>query len=267
MPALTPTFAATGRTAIAAAGYVLSIATLIGYAVAHLTKGRRHFPRVGREVLKRQILFTGVEALPFVGLIALLTGGVVAVQSSLLSGPGGSELLGTLLVTVLVRELGPLIVAFIVIGRSGAAIAAELASMRVNRELDSLEAMGVDPFAYLVVPRMAGVVAALLGLTMAFVAMSLFAGWLILQGVVATPPPLQDYAAILAVPMSGIDIVVLLTKTIVPGLLIAAIACHEGLSAASSSTDVPRAATRGVVRSLSAVFLWDAGVTALVYLR
>lgn len=267
MPALTPTVAATGRAAIAAAAYVLSIATLIGYAVKHLLRGRRHIPRVGQEVLKRQILFTGVEALPFVGLIALLTGGVVAVQSSLLSGAGGGELLGTLLVTVLVRELGPLIVAFIVIGRSGAAIAAELASMRVHRELDSLEAMGVDPFDYLVVPRLAGVVAALIGLSMAFVAMSLAAGWLILQGVVATPPPLGEYLAIIAAPMAGIDVAVLLAKTVVPGLIIAAIACHEGLAAAPSATDVPRAATRGVVRSLSAVFLWDAGITALVYLR
>lgn len=267
MPALSTTVATAGRAAIAAAGYVLSIATLIGYAIGHLTRGRRLFPNVGREVLKRQILFTGIEALPFVGLIALLTGAVVAVQATLLSGAAGRDILGTLLVTVLVRELGPLIVAFIVIGRSGAAIAAELASMRVHRELDSLEAMGVDPFDYLVVPRMAGVVAALIGLTLAFIAMSLIAGWIILQGVVASPPPLSDYAALLAVQLSDFDIAVLLAKTVVPGLLIAAIACHEGLAASSSSTDVPRAATRSVVRSLSAVFLWDAGVTAMVYLQ
>ena len=257
--------AATGRTTIAAGLYVLRIATFIGYALARLRRGRRVVPRVAREVVKRQILFTGVEALPFTALIALLTGGVVALQSTVLSGAGGRDLLGILLVTVLVRELGPLIVAFIVIGRSGAAIAAELASMRVHREIDSLEAMGVDPFDYLVVPRMAGVAMALIGLSMAFVTMSLLAGWLFLH-VGATPTPLADYAALLAVQLSGLDVAVLLAKTVVPGLLIAAIACHEGLTAASSSTDVPRAATRGVVRSLSAVFVWDAGVTALVYL-
>ncbi len=258
--------AATGRATIAAGSYVLSIATFIGYALARLRRGRRVVPRVAREVVKRQILFTGVEALPFTALIALLTGGVVALQSSLLSGAAGRDLLGTLLVTVLVRELGPLIVAFIVIGRSGAAIAAELAGMRVHRELDSLEAMGIDPFDYLVVPRMAGVVMALIGLSMAFVTMSLLSGWLFLQVVAATPPALTDYAALLAVQLSGLDVAVVLAKTVVPGLLIAAIACLEGLTAASSSTDVPRAATRSVVRSLSAVFVWDAGVSALVYL-
>ncbi len=259
--------AATGRATIAAGSYILSIATLIGYAIARVRRGRRVVPRVAREVVKRQILFTGVEALPFTALIALLTGGVVALQASLLSGAAGHDLLGTLLVTVLVRELGPLIVAFIVIGRSGAAIAAELSSMRVHRELDSLEAMGVDPFDYLVVPRMAGVVMALIGLSMAFVAMSLLAGWIILQVAATTPTPLGEYAALLAVQLSGLDVAVLLAKTVVPGLLIAAIACHEGLAAAPSITEVPRAATRGVVRSLSAVFLWDAGVTALVLLR
>ncbi len=258
--------ATTGRAVIAAGSYVLAVATFIGYALARLRRGRRVVPRVAREVVKRQILFTGIEAIPFTALIALLTGAVVAAQASLLSGSGGRDLLGTLLVTVLVRELGPLIVAFIVIGRSGAAIAAELAGMRVHRELDSLEAMGVDPFDYLVVPRMAGVVMALIGLSMAFVAMSLISGWIILQAVATAAPPLADYASMLAVQLTGLDVAVLLAKTVVPGLLIAAIACHEGLTAAVSATDVPRAATRGVVRALSAVFLWDAGVTALVYL-
>jgi phospholipid/cholesterol/gamma-HCH transport system permease protein len=256
-----------GRSVIDSAAYVLSIATLIGYAILHLARKRHLMPSVGREVLKRQILFTGVEALPFVALIALLTSSVVVVQGTLLSGAAGRDLLGTLLVTVVLRELGPLIVAFIVIGRSGAAIAAELANMRVHRELDTLEAMGVDPFDYLVIPRMAGVIAALLGLTVAFVGCCLAGGWGILQFVASTPMPLSDYTGALASQLGPIDIVVLLAKTVVPGLLVAAIACHEGLSAALSSTDIPRAATRGVVRSLSAVFLWDAGVTALVYLR
>lgn len=270
MPGETRTHAActaTGRATIAAAGYVLSIATMIGYAVRDLVRARGRMPSVGREVIKRQILFTGVEAIPFTALIACLTGAVVALQASLLSGAAGRDLLGTLLVTVLVRELGPLIVAFIVIGRSGAAIAAELAGMRVHRELDSLEAMGVDPFAYLVVPRLAGVVAALLGLSIAFVAMSLGAGWAILQLASSTPPDLYDYAALVAGPLGMADAGVLLAKTIVPGLIIAAIASHEGLTAGINATEIPRAATRAVVRSLSAVFLWDAGVTALVYLR
>ena len=258
--------AATGRATITAGSYVLAVATFIGLALVRLRRGRSVVPAVAREVVKRQVLFTGIEAIPFCALIALLTGAVVAAQASLLSGADGRDLLGLLLVTVLVRELGPLIVAFIVIGRSGAAIAAELASMRVHREIDSLEAMGVDPFDYLVVPRMGGVVMALIGLSMGFVAMSLLAGWIILQAVSASPPPLHDYASLLAVQLSWLDVTVLLAKTVVPGLLIAAIACFEGLTAAHSSTDVPRAATRGVVRSLSAVFLWDAGVSVLIYL-
>lgn len=261
------TLASIGSSTRAATAYVLDVATLIGYAVWRLAVASRGMPRVTREVLKRQILFTGVEALPFITLIALLTSGVVVVQGHLLAGAGGRDLLGLMLVTVVVRELGPLIVAFIVIGRSGAAIAAELANMRVHHEIDSLEAMGVDPFEYLIVPRMAGVVAAVVSLTIAFITACLAGGWVLLQFIATAPPLLSDYVTMLAVPMSAGDGLVLLAKTVVPGALVAAIACHEGLNAAPSSTDVPRAATRGVVRALSAVFLWDAGVTAVVYLR
>jgi phospholipid/cholesterol/gamma-HCH transport system permease protein len=264
---ISSSLASTGAATRAAAIYVLDIATLIGYAIWRLAVASRSMPMVTREVLKRQILFTGIEALPFITLIALLTSAVVVVQGHILAGAGGRDLLGLLLVTVVVRELGPLIVAFIVIGRSGAAIAAELASMRVHKELDSLEAMGVDPFEYLVVPRMAGAVAAVFGLTVAFVAICLAGGWLLLQGISATPPALSDYVTMLASNLSAVDALVLIAKTVVPGLLVAAIACHEGLNAAPSVTDVPRAATRGVVRALSAIFLWDVGVTALVYLR
>lgn len=264
---ITSSLASVGAATRAAAGYVLAIATLIGYAIWRLAVASRSMPLVTREVLKRQILFTGVEALPFIALIALLTSAVVVVQGHILAGAGGRDLLGLLLVTVVVRELGPLIVAFIVIGRSGAAIAAELASMRVHKELDSLEAIGVDPFEYLVVPRMAGAVAAVFSLTVAFIAICLASGWVLLQLLTPMPPPLAEYVSMLATHLAAGDALVLLAKTVVPGLLVAAIACHEGLGAAPSVTDIPRAATRGVVRALSAIFLWDVGVTALVYLR
>jgi phospholipid/cholesterol/gamma-HCH transport system permease protein len=256
-----------GRPVRGAAGYIDAVATLIGYAVVRLTVGLRGMPRVTREVLKRQILFTGVEALPFTALIAILTSAVVVVQGHMqLGGVGGQGLLGTLLVTVILRELGPLIVAFIVIGRSGTAIAAELATMRVHHEIDALEASGVDPFEYLVVPRMAGMVAAVIGLTIAFAGVCLAGGWLLLAVLSPAAPPLGDYLVMLATPLHGGDAAVLLAKTVVPGLIVAAIACHEGLASTGSANDVPRAATRAVVRSLSAVFVWDAGVTALVYI-
>jgi phospholipid/cholesterol/gamma-HCH transport system permease protein len=253
-----------GRSAISGAQQALAVASVIGHAVHSLTAARGRMRRVTREVLKRQILFTGVEALPFTALIALLSAAVVVVQGHLQLG--SSDLLGGMLVTVVLRELGPLIVAFIVIGRSGTAIAAELASMRTRGEIDTLEAMGIDPFEYLIVPRLAGMVAAVFALTVAFVAICLLGGWGMLQLVASNPPALSAYTAMLAAPLGQGDLAVFLAKTIVPGLIVAAVACHEGLAAGASATEVPRAATRAVVRALSAVFLWDAGVTALVYL-
>lgn len=245
--------------------YVWIVTALIGRGVQRAVRASRSLPAVGREVVKRQILFTGVEALPFTGMLAVLTGAVVAAQASVLSGSGGRDLLGLLIVTALIRELGPLLTAFIVIGRSGAAIAAELAGMRVHREIDTLVAMGVDPFDYLVVPRLVGVASALVGLSIAFLAMALLSGWAILQLIAAAPPPLADYAGMIAAQLTARDAAVLAAKTAIPGLLIAAIACHEGFIGAQSATDIPRATTRAVVRALAAVFLWGAGVSALVY--
>ena len=95
-------FSATGRRTIAAGSYILAIATLIGYALGRLRRGRRVVPSVAREVLKRQILFTGIEALPFTALIALLTGAVVALQASLLQRLGQPMVLQA--TTVMVYE-------------------------------------------------------------------------------------------------------------------------------------------------------------------
>ncbi|MCX8039434.1 MAG: ABC transporter permease [Planctomycetota bacterium] len=254
-----------GRALRDSGSYLWALSALLGHGLRRGLRPWRTLPAVGREVVKRQILFTGVEALPFTGLLAVLTGAAVAAQASVLSGNAGRELVGLLIVTALVRELGPLLVSFIVIGRSGAAIAAELAGMRVRREVDMLIAMGIDVFDYLILPRLIGVASALVGLTLAFLAMSLIAGWLILALVSANALALDDYAMMIAGQLSVRDAVMVAAKTVVAGLLIAAIACHEGFTAASSATDIPRATTRAVVRSLAAAFLWCTLISGLMY--
>lgn len=259
--------ATVGERALAGLAYANEIATMGGYAAWRLSFGLRKLRPVTREVLLKQILFTGVEALPFTSLIALLTAFILVVQGHQQLGHLGQEaLFGKMLIVVLVRELGPLIVAVIVIGRSGTAIAAELAHMRVNREIQSLEVMGVDPFEYLVVPRLAGVVAALFCLTVCFIGVSLGGGWIMAQLLNPAPMSFGAYATVLAAPLGLGDIASLLLKTVVPGLLIAAIACREGLTAETSVTEVPRATTAGVVTCISAVFVWNAGISALVFL-
>ena len=262
--AVTP-LAWVGAGAVALVAYVLRIATMVGYGVHRLTFGARQMYAVSRQVLIRQVLFTAVEALPFTGLIATLLGVAVIVQAQLNLGaqPG---LLGKLLVIVIVRELGPLVAALVIIGRSGTAMVVELGNMRVAGEIDSLEGMGMSPFEYLVVPRLGGMAISFFCVSLFFVAVSLASGLLVANLLSAQAPSAVDFAQNLAAQMSWLDFFAFGAKTVAPALAIAAIACYEGLSAGPAITDVPRAATRGTVRAIAVLFGWNAVVSAATYL-
>ena len=123
-----------------------------------------------RNVLARQILFTGLEATGFVVMIALIVGVLVVVQAQYwLTRLGQTALIGPILTAVVLRELGPLLTNFVVIARSGTAISTELANMKIHGEVRTLDAMGVDPFVYLVIPRVLGVAASTFCLTIEIV--------------------------------------------------------------------------------------------------
>jgi phospholipid/cholesterol/gamma-HCH transport system permease protein len=256
-----------GARSIAAVSEVLQVATLVGYAGWRLTVGLARERPVSRQVLVRQILFTGVEALPFTALLATLIGIGVVVQAGLnLMGSGQAALLGRLLVVVVVRELGPLVAGLIVIARSGTAMVVEMGNMRVGGEIEALEGLGIDPFDYLVVPRLGGMVASWVGLSLYFVACSLLMGLLAANLVSAQAPSLGEFVVILGEHLSGMDIVAFSAKTVVPALAVAAIACLQGLRAGPAVTDVPRAATRATVASIGALFVWNVLVSTVVYL-
>ena len=235
-------------------------------AAARMAVQRRYWPRTVRNVLARQIYFTGVEALPFVGMIALLVGVAVVVQAQVwLNKVGQSGLIGPLLVAVIIRELGPLLTAFVVIGRSGTAIASELATMRVNREVEVLDAQGLGPFAYLALPRILGVMISVFCLAIVFIVASFLSGFVsgLLLGVGRNSPDLFLRAVFGAITFS--DVCNVLVKTLVSGLLTGAICCSEGLSVEGALTEVPQAAGRAVVKSVGALFAVSALVSVITY--
>ena len=223
------------------------------------------FRRTVRNVLARQILFTGFEAARFVSLVAFLIGIAVVVQAQLwLTKVGQSALLGPVLVMVIVRELGPLLVNFIVIGRSGTAVATELGSMNVAGEVRVLDAQGLDPLVYLVIPRTLGVAISVFCLTVVFIVVSFLSGYLsglILGG--AGQPGLFLQSVFRAI--TPADVGSLIAKTLVPGLLTGIICCSEGLSVNLAITEVPQAATRAVVKSVTALFLTSVLISVFTY--
>lgn len=227
----------------------------------------RRWPRTVRAVFARQVLFTGVEALPFVSLVALLTGISVVVQAQVWLGKAGrSDLLGDVLVAVIVCEIAPLLVNFIVIGRSGAAMAVELAGMKVLGEIRVMEAQGLDPLLYLALPRALATALSVFCLTVWFTVVTFTGGYLfgVLFGAGAADP-LTFLNAVLK-GLAPADVYSLLAKTLLPGLLTAGICVIEGLGVGRSITEAPQAATRAVVRSIAALFIVSALVSVLTYL-
>lgn len=236
------------------------------WSVLFLSARRGAWPRTIRNVFSRQILFTGVEALKFVSLVAVITGLSVVIQAQIWLGKTGqSQMLGTILVIVIVRELAPLLVNFIVIGRSGTAIATELGNMKVLGEIHLLECQGIDPLLYLIIPRALAMSLCVFCLTIWFIVVSFGGGYLygILAGVGTGAPNMFIMNIFKAVHLP--DVFSLLAKTFLPGMFTAIICAAEGISVSGAITEVPQAATRAVVRSIAMLFILSAIISVLTY--
>ena len=175
-------------------------------------------------------------------------------------------MLGPILVAVIVRELGPLLANFVIIGRSGAAITTELGNMKVNGEVRLLDAQGLDPFTYLVLPRVFGMMISVFCMTIIFIVVAFAGGFLsgVLMGAQTGTPRLFMESVMSA--LTPADVFSLLAKSLLPGLLTGTICCTEGLSVQGAVTEVPQATTRSLVRSVGALFVVSAVISLLIYL-
>ena len=211
------------------------------------------------DVARKQIFFTGVDAIPLIAFLGAAVGILVIVQSvSYLPQVGAARFMGDLFVLLILRELGPILVAFVVIARSGTAIAAELGTMTVRGEMVGMMGVGVDPLTYMVWPRMVGAVTAVMGLTVIFISVAFVAGF--------------GMAAFMHISAFGYlfdtlfrsmalgDIAMALGKTSLMAVAVAGVAARQGLSAEGDSTDVPRRTLAAVVNSFTAVVAIEAVV-------
>ena len=221
--------------------------------------------QVGYRVLVMQILFTGVEALGVSAILAVSIGAIVnLVGLSLLPQFGQSRLIFVILITVISRELGPLLTAFIIVARSGTAIATELGGMVVSHEIEAYISVGIDPISYLAVPRFLGVTFSCFLLNIYFNIFGLVGSYAVLR--IVKPLPFLEYFQGLVGAMNAADIIVGLVKSLVFGMLISVMSTYQGFSVARATTEVPQAGIRAVGQSFVAIVLADAVITALSYL-
>jgi phospholipid/cholesterol/gamma-HCH transport system permease protein len=211
-----------------------------------------------------QAMQAGVRALPILSLITFFIGLILALQSAYeLRKFGAINFVASAVAISMTRELGPLITAIVVIGRSGSAFAAEIGTMKVTEEIDALETMAIDPIHFLVTPKFVAMMIMLPCLTVWANSMGILGGALF--GVTQADFVLGGYIRASLDALFLRDIVSGLVKSIMFGITITAVGCHEGLSTGAGAEQVGRSTTRAVVVSIFLVILVDLVFTALFF--
>jgi len=215
----------------------------------------------------REVLFiaerAGANAFPIVAVIGFLMGLIMAFQSALPMKQFGVEIFVADLVAIsMVKELGPLMAAIVMAGRSGSAFAAELGTMTVNDEIDALTTMGIDPVRFLVVTRVLAAVVMSPFLAIFCSLFGLIGGAIVL---LSLGYPLVTYADRVVATVSLSAFLGGLIKSVAFGLLVGAIGCLRGLQTGSGASAVGDSATRAVVSGIILIALSDAVFSVMFY--
>ena len=241
-------------------------AAVIG--TVHYTSIRpRYWNRTTLHLFARQVRAVGVEPLGFVFALAVFVGISVVVQLSFWTGEAGqSQLLGPLLVTVVARELGPVLINLVVIVRSGSAMTTELGIFKISGEVQALEARGIDPFLYLVMPRVLGVAVSTFCLTIVFILVAFASGYLFSAWLGKGSDDLFLFADAVSGAVHPKDVLNILAKTVLPALFASTSCCIGGLGVGKSDAEIPQATQRALTRSVAGLFVISAIVSLLTYL-
>lgn len=214
--------------------------------------------RVIHPLIRTQLVQAGILLLPIVAVVGMALGFAIVGQTlSILTRVGQTSLIGSLFVTVIFRELAPLCAALVVLARVGTPTVVELGTSRALGEVEALEALGIDPVHYLVVPRVVGITLAVASLTVYIQLFAALSGWLFCF-VANLPVGAGDYLGRIAGALHWFDFPVLGGKTLAFGASGSLIACYQGLSRPLRLEEVPGAATRTVAHSVVAFLLLDA---------
>lgn len=214
--------------------------------------------RVVHPLIFSQIWNTGVRLLPMIGFIGAVLGLLIVGQTvALLSKFGAVSYIGTVMVTVIVRELGPLLTALIVLARAGTANVVELGTIRALGEVEALESLGIDPVHYLVMPRVIALSLSVFCLATYLVFIAVLSGYVFafMQDV---PLTFANYMDELSNALRWEDFALFALKTILFGAIIAVVDCYHGLARPLRVEEVSRVTARAVVESVTAFVLLDA---------
>jgi phospholipid/cholesterol/gamma-HCH transport system permease protein len=226
---------------------------------------RHRQPKYGYRVLIMQIFFTGYQSLWIIAISSLALGALIIIQGlNILPQLGQSQLVYSILIIVITRELGPLLTAFIIIARSGTAMATELGNSIISHEIEAYISFGINPIGYLIVPRFLGVTISMVILNLYFNIFGLLGSFIVTQFI--RPLALSEYLSNLLANLTTADVFSSLVKSFIFGAIIACTATYYGFRVERASTEIPQMAIKAVSRCFVLCILADAIITLAYYL-
>jgi phospholipid/cholesterol/gamma-HCH transport system permease protein len=243
-------------------GFLRAIGTLSLFtakAVSHCVRPPFYLRSIGQ-----QMLVIGYFSLPVVGLTAVFTGMVLALQIYEGSSRFNAEsAVATIVVIGITRELGPVLAGLMVAGRVGAAMAAEIGTMRVTEQIDALTTLATDPFKYLVAPRLIAGTLMLPVLVLIADIIGVFGGYIIGTGKLGFNP--ATYLRNTADFLEAIDVITGLVKAAAFGFIVALMGCYHGYSSKGGAQGVGAATTNAVVSASILILAADYLITELFF--
>lgn len=210
-----------------------------------------------------QLQQIGVNSTLVIALIGLFTGAVLAVQGEYtLSKFGANAYTGPAVALSLIRELGPVLTALMVIGRAGSAVTAEIGIMRITEQIDALRSMAVDPIKYLMAPRLVAGLIAMPLLCAIFNVVGIFGGYLVAVGLLGLSA--GTFMSQITSAVGFVDVYSGFIKATVFGLIFGWVSCYKGYTCGFGAQGVNKATTQSVVTASVAVLIVDYFLTSIL---
>ncbi len=252
-------FALIGRFVISGLAAIGRLAKFAGDSVSHIVRPPIYLGR-----LAEQLMVMGYFSLPVVGLTALFTGAALAQQIFV----GGSRFnaesaVPSIVVIAIVRELGPVLGGLMVAGRVSSAMAAELGTMRVTEQIDAMVTLSVNPFKYLIVPRLLAGVIVLPLLTAVGNVLGVLGGFIIATEKLHFNP--TNYLKATRQFLEWDDFASSMLKAAVFGFIVAIMGCYHGFNSSGGAAGVGRATTNAVVSAFVTILLANLIITVIVF--
>lgn len=253
-----------GRTVIEYLEWLKGLASLLAGILRWIIVGPFTGKFPARKYISQQMVFVGLRSVVIVFFVDFFTGIVLAMQTAYqLEKMGAVIYVASLVAISLCRELSPVLTGLVVAGRAGSAIAAELGSMKVTEQVEALDTMSIDPVRFLSVTRFLALLVMMPCLVILGDLAGIFGGFIVGTGSLNINPDLYMQTTFKHLELK--DIYIGLLKAIVFGVVIALVACYEGLNTRGGAEGVGRATTRSVVASFILIILADCVITAIFY--